>query len=67
MKCPTCKRPIAWTDDFPQRPFCSERCRLVDFGAWVSGVHAIPGEPLEDDSSDRDLQPGSPDRSQTDA
>jgi hypothetical protein len=28
----------------PFRPFCSERCRLIDLGAWLSGQRAIPGE-----------------------
>lgn len=45
--CPTCRRPIEWSDEFPQRPFCSERCRLIDLGAWLSEQHAIPGEPAE--------------------
>jgi len=28
----------------PFRPFCSERCRLIDLGAWLSEQRAIPGE-----------------------
>lgn len=48
MKCPTCSRPILWTADFPERPFCSERCRLIDLGAWLNGDHAIPGEPVDE-------------------
>lgn len=42
-KCPTCQRVIAWSDDYPYRPFCSERCRLIDLGAWLSEQRAIPG------------------------
>jgi endogenous inhibitor of DNA gyrase (YacG/DUF329 family) len=45
--CPTCDRAIAWSEEFPFRPFCSDRCRLVDLGAWLNGQHAIPGEPVE--------------------
>jgi uncharacterized protein len=45
--CPTCKRPIEWTADFPWRPFCSERCKMVDLGAWLANDRAIPGEPGE--------------------
>lgn len=48
MKCPTCARPILWNADFPERPFCSERCRLIDLGAWLSGERAIPGEPVDE-------------------
>jgi endogenous inhibitor of DNA gyrase (YacG/DUF329 family) len=28
----------------PHRPFCSERCRLIDLGAWTEGRYRIPGE-----------------------
>jgi uncharacterized protein len=47
LSCPTCRRPIEWSEQFPQRPFCSERCRLIDLGAWLSESHAIPGDPAE--------------------
>lgn len=43
LNCPTCQRPIAWSDEYPFRPFCSERCRLIDLGAWLSEQRAIPG------------------------
>lgn len=46
VKCPTCGRQIEWSARSPFRPFCSERCRLIDLGAWVSGQRAIPGESL---------------------
>jgi len=43
VKCPTCKRTIDWSaSEF--RPFCSDRCRLIDLGAWLSEKHAIPGD-----------------------
>ena len=56
VKCPTCKRAIDWsTSEF--RPFCSDRCRLIDLGAWLSEKHTIPadapldsGDPASDDS-----------------
>ncbi len=44
LRCPTCKRGIEWSDAYPHRPFCSERCRLIDLGAWLGEQHAIPGE-----------------------
>ncbi|MEZ5512409.1 MAG: DNA gyrase inhibitor YacG [Steroidobacteraceae bacterium] len=47
-RCPTCKRAGAWSSDNPWRPFCSERCRLIDLGAWLSEEHRIPGEPATD-------------------
>jgi len=41
--CPTCRRDVVWGEDAPFRPFCSDRCRLIDLGAWFSGARAIPG------------------------
>lgn len=55
VPCPTCKREIAWSADNPWRPFCTERCRLVDLGLWLNEGHAIPGDLLpssEDDNPD---------------
>ena len=43
VKCPTCGRSIEWSDQSPFRPFCSERCRVIDLGAWLTEKHAIPG------------------------
>lgn len=49
MKCPTCGQPAEWKDN-PARPFCSERCKLIDFGRWANEEYAIPIEetPLTD-------------------
>lgn len=47
VKCPTCKREMEWAADSPFRPFCSERCRLIDLGAWLSEQRAIAGESAE--------------------
>ncbi|MGD8378346.1 MAG: DNA gyrase inhibitor YacG [Gammaproteobacteria bacterium] len=46
VACPTCGQKVTWDEQFPFRPFCSERCRLLDLGAWVGGERAIPGEPM---------------------
>lgn len=46
VTCPTCQRPVEWSEASPWRPFCSERCRLIDFGAWVSERRSIPGESM---------------------
>jgi uncharacterized protein len=43
MKCPNCRRPTTYQDN-PYRPFCSERCKLIDFGAWVNEEYAVPAE-----------------------
>jgi len=43
MKCPTCGKPTNWQEN-PFRPFCSERCKLVDFGRWVNEEYSVPDE-----------------------
>jgi endogenous inhibitor of DNA gyrase (YacG/DUF329 family) len=43
VTCPTCGRELQW-EGAPFRPFCSERCRLIDLGAWFSEQRAIPGD-----------------------
>lgn len=43
MKCPTCHRPSK-REDNPFRPFCSERCKLIDFGAWANEEYSVPAE-----------------------
>lgn len=44
VACPTCSKPVEWTTESRWRPFCSERCRLIDLGEWLSEEHRIPGE-----------------------
>jgi endogenous inhibitor of DNA gyrase (YacG/DUF329 family) len=53
VKCPTCHKETAWENN-PHRPFCSERCRLIDLGAWTEGRYRIPGDKIEDDFLDSD-------------
>ncbi|HEX7418055.1 MAG TPA: DNA gyrase inhibitor YacG [Steroidobacteraceae bacterium] len=52
VPCPTCRREIEWSEASPYRPFCSERCRLIDLGGWLSERHAIPGESVDIDAED---------------
>lgn len=54
VPCPTCNRLVQWTDASPWRPFCSERCKLVDLGAWASEQHKIPGESIGQDGDEHD-------------
>jgi endogenous inhibitor of DNA gyrase (YacG/DUF329 family) len=49
VKCPTCKRAVEWSEASAFRPFCSDRCRLIDLGAWLVEKHVIPGEPAADE------------------
>lgn len=45
--CPMCGKPADLTRENRSRPFCSERCQLLDLGNWLDGVYAVPGEPAE--------------------
>ena len=42
-----CPREVAWSERFPWRPFCSERCKMVDLGAWFAEERAVAGEPAD--------------------
>lgn len=42
--CPVCRTPVSWATT-PTRPFCSERCRTRDLGAWSSEDYRVPVEP----------------------
>lgn len=48
LRCPTCKTVTTWEEN-PVRPFCSERCKLIDLGAWADNKYRIPVE--QDDQS----------------
>jgi endogenous inhibitor of DNA gyrase (YacG/DUF329 family) len=61
LPCPTCQRPVDWTPAAKWRPFCSERCRLIDLGAWMSERHAIPGEELTGEPGDASALGAPPD------
>lgn len=41
VNCPHCQKPVEWDSNNPHRPFCSERCRLIDLGAWANEEYQI--------------------------
>jgi uncharacterized protein len=45
--CPVCKNITTWEEN-SLRPFCSERCKLIDLGAWASNEYKIPGKPINE-------------------
>ncbi|TXR28811.1 DNA gyrase inhibitor YacG [Ectopseudomonas mendocina] len=55
VQCPTCGAPVEWKAENTYRPFCCERCKLIDLGAWAAEEHAIPGNDLEDELFSGDL------------
>jgi endogenous inhibitor of DNA gyrase (YacG/DUF329 family) len=56
VKCPTCGKSHLWSKDNPWRPFCSERCKLIDLGEWADESHRIAGEPVPPEVLETDLK-----------
>ncbi|WP_419421158.1 DNA gyrase inhibitor YacG [Legionella sp. D16C41] len=51
ITCPTCGTKHTWQLKNTFRPFCSERCKLIDLGEWANETRKIPGRsvsPLDD-------------------
>lgn len=42
VSCPQCGRSVIWDRANPYRPFCSERCKMMDLGAWASESYRVP-------------------------
>ncbi|NNC23513.1 DNA gyrase inhibitor YacG [Salinisphaera sp. USBA-960] len=58
-KCPICGTLVTPSTDNPARPFCSQRCQLIDLGDWIDERHSIPGDesapwPPDSDVTDSD-------------
>ena len=47
--CPTCGGPSVYARENRFRPFCSERCKNVDLGAWASEGFRMPADAPPDD------------------
>jgi len=51
VQCPTCGKAVEWRPENMFRPFCSERCRLIDLGDWATERYRVPaeGDPMQDE------------------
>ncbi|HEV2423688.1 MAG TPA: DNA gyrase inhibitor YacG [Terriglobia bacterium] len=58
MRCPICKRETTWEGN-PWRPFCGERCRLIDLDNWLAGRYRISSPAGESESEERQDSAGS--------
>ncbi|WP_370981305.1 DNA gyrase inhibitor YacG [Agaribacterium sp. ZY112] len=54
MPCPNCKKTVLMTKDFPERPFCSKRCKDIDFGDWATESYQISSNEEEVDNWSED-------------
>ncbi len=52
VRCPICESPMPgnW-QDYPDYPFCSRRCRIIDLGRWLSEDYKVPDAAASDDQS----------------
>lgn len=61
VNCPTCEKEVEWNSDAEFRPFCSERCKMIDLGQWAAEEHAIPGKSIEEEMMSEQLKQIDPD------
>jgi endogenous inhibitor of DNA gyrase (YacG/DUF329 family) len=48
VDCPSCGKKVEWTETSRYRPFCSERCKQIDLGAWAEEKYKIAGSAPEE-------------------
>lgn len=49
MTCPNCNKPTQYEGN-PSRPFCSERCKMIDLGKWAGEIYRMPTQERPSDS-----------------
>lgn len=54
VACPQCGKEIVWSSENKYRPFCSERCKMIDLGQWAKEEYRVPADEQQED------QPGEP-------
>ncbi len=57
VQCPTCSASVEWVTASEWRPFCSERCKLIDLGAWASESYRVPDQSMSPDAPEFTTQP----------
>jgi endogenous inhibitor of DNA gyrase (YacG/DUF329 family) len=51
VPCPTCRALSEWEGN-PYRPFCSERCRLIDLGKWLDEKYRVEASAEDEDGEE---------------
>lgn len=54
VNCPTCHKEVVWSEENKYRPFCSQRCQLIDLDEWADEKRVIAGS--QDDVMSSDLE-----------
>ncbi|MDR2710010.1 MAG: DNA gyrase inhibitor YacG [Burkholderiales bacterium] len=56
VTCPQCGAAVVWTSASRWKPFCSERCKLLDLGAWANESYRITGAEAADISEMEEIE-----------
>jgi endogenous inhibitor of DNA gyrase (YacG/DUF329 family) len=59
--CPYCRKPAQWEGN-PFRPFCSERCKMIDLGKWASEGYRVPGEKADEEEMEKGIRDAEPEK-----
>ena len=57
VSCPRCGKQVRWGAESPFRPFCSERCKMIDLGAWASEEYRVTVKGGNDDADEDSAEP----------
>jgi len=62
VSCPRCGAPVRWEPESSFRPFCSERCKMIDLGAWANEEYrvAVKGNDEDPDARSDGSEPDVP-------
>ena len=51
VTCPTCGAAVRWVAENSWKPFCSERCKLIDLGHWATEQYRVPAQTHPDEAT----------------
>jgi endogenous inhibitor of DNA gyrase (YacG/DUF329 family) len=57
VKCPICDKDTEWEQNL-YRPFCSERCKLIDLGKWATEEYRVPGDKISGEAEPKEDENG---------
>jgi uncharacterized protein len=57
VSCPRCAKAVVWGPESPFRPFCSERCKMIDLGAWANEEYRVAVKGSGDDADTASPEP----------
>ncbi len=58
VPCPRCGKQVAWTSENTSRPFCGQRCKMIDLGQWATEAYRVPQAEPPDPGADNPEETG---------